>query len=293
LFIALGDRVDPDALNESLSGLLPSPLRLAKTAATPPHEAATGANGEIPKASITGQGPAHFAQVDYTSPIFAPFTASAREGLLEAQFYRYVLVEPPPPGVHVLATYDDGSPALLGAARGAGHVVLYTSSVAREWTDWPIRVSFVPTMQQIVLALTGIGESTPRAPDVVGSTHLFPPADALPTSVRSPTGVALPVNAAAGGGAVVGPLTELGTYEAKLKAADGTSATPASLGFAVTFDPRESDTRRLEQAELAARYGAKISNEPGVIDEERRRLPIWTQLLAAAALLFLAESLLL
>jgi hypothetical protein len=288
LFVTLGDKVDPDVLNDTLGALLPAPLRLVKTAAIPPKEAATGA--PVPKGSITGQGPAHFAQVDYGSPIFALFTGATREGLLEAQFYRYVLVESPPPDVHVLAAYDDGSPAILSARRGSGHVVLFTSSVAREWTDWPIRVSFVPIVQQIVLGLAGIGESKPRSPDLVGSTHVFPTTDVPPSTVVSPSGAELPV-VMASGGATVGPLSELGIYRAKVKG--GTAETSASMDFSVTFDPRESDTRRLEQPELAARYGAKISTEGTGVDEERRKLPLWTELLAAAALLFLAESLLL
>ncbi len=291
LFVALGDRVDPDAFNESLGNLLPAPLRLVKTAAPPPKEAST--SSVLPsKGSITTTGPAHLAQIDYASPIFAAFTGAVRDGLLEAQFYRYVLVEPPPADVRVLAAYDDGSPAILSTHRGAGQVILFTSSVAREWTDWPIRVSFVPVLQQIVLALAGIGESKPRPPDLVGTTHVFPPTDVPPSSVISPGGAEMAVSQLTSGGASVGPLIELGVYRTKQKG-PAAAEPSASLDFAATFDPRESDTRRLEQAELAARYGAKVSSEGGIVDGERRKVPLWTELLAAAALLLLAESLLL
>jgi hypothetical protein len=204
-----------------------------------------------------------------------------------------MLVEPPPPDVHVLAAYDDGSPAILTARRGAGHVVLFTSSVAREWTDWPIRVSFVPVMQQIVLGLSGVGEGKAHPPDVVGSSHSFAPSEAPPMSVIVPSGKNLVVAPDAAGGASVGPLAELGIYRTKVNVAAGTAETPSAQDFAVTFDPRESDTRRLDPSELAARYNAKISTEGGMVDEEHRRIPLWTELLAAAALLFLAESLLL
>jgi hypothetical protein len=289
LFVSLGDRVDPDSLNESLGKLLPAPLRLVKTAATPPHETA----GETAKTSITGQGPAHFSQIDYTSPIFAPFGTATREGLLEAQFYRYVLVEPPPPDVHVLAAYDDGSPAILSARRGAGHVVLFTSSVAREWTDWPIRVSFVPVLQQIVLGLSGVGEAKVRAPDLIGTSHAYAASEMPPIGALTPGGKELIASLDSSGNPSVGPLTELGVYRTRVKGAAGAIETPASLDFAVAFDPRESDTRRLDNSELAAHYHAKISTEAGLVDEEHRRTPLWTELLAAAALLFLAETLLL
>ena len=291
LFVSLGDRTDPDALNESLGALLPSPLRLVKTAAIPPREAAAT---ETNKTSITGQGPAHFAQIDYASPIFAPFNAAAREGLLEAQFYRYVLVEPPPPDAHVLATYDDGSPAILTARRGRGHVVLFTSSVAREWTDWPIRVSFVPLMQQIVLGLSGVEEAKTspsrthrndaRLPGIrnAGDRRCLPEwQGARRHPGRLGRGQRRPIGRA-------GDCTRT-----KVKGAGGAIETPASQDFAVAFDPRESDTRRLDPSELAARYNAKVSTEGGPVDEEHRRIPLWTDLLAAAALLLLAESLLL
>jgi hypothetical protein len=290
LFVALGDRVDPDSLNETLGSLLPSPLRLVKTAANPPRETVTPDNA---KGSMTTQGPAHLAQIDYASPIFAPFNAAAREGLLEAQFYRYMLVEPPPADVHVLAAYDDGSPALLTARRGAGHVVLFTSSVAREWSDWPIRVSFVPVIQQIVLGLSGVVQTSSSAPDLIGASHQFAPSEAPAVAALTPSGKELAATPDASGASSVGPLTELGIYRTKVKAANGTIETPQSLDFAVSFDPRESDTRRLDPLELQAHYNAKVSTESGPVDEEHRRTPIWTELLAAAALLFLAETLLL
>jgi hypothetical protein len=288
LFIAMGDRVDPDALNESLGSLLPASLRLVKTAAPPPGEAA-GSEGA--GTTVTGRSAARLSQIDYTSPVFQAFDSATREGLLEAKFYRYLLVEPPPSGSHVLAAYDDGSPAILAANRGAGRVVLYTSSASREWTDWPIRVSFVPVIQQIVLGLAGVVDTKPSAPDVVGTTHFFAASVPPMLAAIAPSGHEIPVEPDGLGRTGVGPLTEVGIYRVKLKEA-GTRASTAP-DFAVAFDPRESDTRRLDGSELAARQGARVSTTTGPLDEEHRGVPLWTELLGAAALLFLAESLLL
>jgi hypothetical protein len=288
LFIAMGDRVDPDALNESLGSLLPASLRLVKTAAPPPGEV-TGS--EAVGTSVTGRGAARLSQIDYTSPVFQAFDSKTREGLLEAKFYRYLLVEPPPSGTHVLAAYDDGSPAILAANRGAGRVVLYTSSASREWTDWPIRVSFVPVIQQIVLGLAGVVDTKPSAPDLVGTTHVFAASSPPMLAAVAPTGHEIPVSLDGLGRTGVGPLTEVGIHRIKLKEA-GTK-TSAAPDFAVAFDPRESDTRRLDRSELAARQGARVNSAAGPLDEEHRRIPLWTELLGAAALLFLAESLLL
>src|SRR5262249_23922128 len=106
----------------------------------------------------------------------------------------------------------------------------------------------------------------------------------------TPSGHEIVASSEASGRFSVGPLTEVGIHRLKLKEG-GPKASTAD--FAVAFDPRESDTRRLDGSELAVRQGAKVNSAAGPLDEERRRIPLWTELLAAAALLFLAETLLL
>ncbi|MHB1843952.1 MAG: BatA domain-containing protein [Deltaproteobacteria bacterium] len=84
LFIALGDRVDPEGLDGSLGKLLPMALRVIKTAAPPPRGGAGQAqSGEA--AGLTGRTPAHFAHLDARSTLFAPFGGPSREGLFDVQ----------------------------------------------------------------------------------------------------------------------------------------------------------------------------------------------------------------
>src|SRR5262249_28704878 len=147
LFISMGDRIEPEAYNQRLGSLLPRALRLVKTAASP----------DAPDAERKA---ARFSQVAWDHPLFSPFSGRAREGLIGARFYRYMLLEPEPaasrsPPSEVLATYDDGAPVLAIARRGQGRVLLYTSTVDRDWTDFPIRTSFLPLIQRFSSLLSG------------------------------------------------------------------------------------------------------------------------------------------
>ena len=163
LFLSMGDQVDPDAVNRELAGLLPLPLHLVKTAAAP------GA----------GPGAARLARIDEAHPALAVFTGEAREGLVGARFQRYMLTRPAGRGEPpvVLAAYDDGAPALVEARRGQGRVLLYTSTVDRDWTDWPLRTSFLPAMQRFAGWLSGALDDRRDPPTVVGTPrtlHLGP-----------------------------------------------------------------------------------------------------------------------
>src|SRR5438105_1245396 len=134
IFVALGDHVDPDAYNLAFGDLLPRPLHLIKTAAEP------GAQGSEEHA-------ARFGVIEWAHPLFRVFGPAEREGLESARTFRYALLKPDPSAQsHTLASYDDGAPALIETRLGQGHVLLYTSSASRTWTDWPIRVSFLPVL---------------------------------------------------------------------------------------------------------------------------------------------------
>ena len=73
------------------------------------------------------------------------------------------------------------------------------------------------------------------------------------------------------------------------------SAGEPRLAFAVAFDPRESDTRRLRPEELTAWLGgaahAKVEGDaqPGGAG---RQVPLWSILLVAGVALFFLEGLL-
>jgi hypothetical protein len=289
LFISMGDQIDADAVNRELGALLPLSLHLVKTAAS------AGA----------GPGAARLARIDDTHPALAVFTGEAREGLVDTRFSRYMLTRPAGRGEPplVLAAFDDGAPALVEARRGKGRVLLYTSTVDRDWTDWPLRTSFLPAMQRFAGWLSGALDDRRDPPTVVGSPrtlHLSPGRrlaalvgpDGAPRQARDLGAAA--VATPDGGTDVTFTTSQPGAWQVQVEER-GATRVDGALAFAVVMDPRESDTRRLEPAALTAWLGgqalARVDGAGGAA-VEGPGVPLWSILLLLALGLFVAESVL-
>ena len=291
LFLALGEEVDPDRYDAELSKLLPAPLHLVKTAAR------RGAPGAAERA-------ARFAEIEWDHPALSVFTGPAREGLESVRTWRYMLLKPGERGggagrERVLVRYDDGAPALVEARRGEGRVMLYTSTLDREWSDWTIRTSFLPAIQRIAAWLAGGLEERREAPSVVWASRVVAPLEGQRlVALVDPQGRERPPPPARPGTAP-GPVTVTpdrpGPWQVKVEDARGTHLEPR-LAFAVLADPRESDTTRLDPKEVTAWLGgealARVQGE-GPSGGEGRSVPLWSILLALAVAAFLAEGLLL
>ncbi|GAC1341037.1 MAG: BatA domain-containing protein [Myxococcales bacterium] len=297
LFIALGDHVDPDAYNDALGRLLPRPLHLLKTAAEPGAQ-----NAE--------QQAARFGAVDWKHPLFRVFTAADREGLQATRAYRYALLRPDPgSGSSAIASFDDGAPALVASRLGAGRVLLCTTGASMAWTDWPIRASFLPVLQQAVAWLAGALEEKGSAPSQVGDERaLVPPAGSTVAAVLGPSGKELPLRRdpatargapeAAGGppGAVRVAVDAPGIYRVRI-AGPGPQAPreDPALAFAARLDPKESDLRRVDQAELKAHLGGAGSAQVAASAREAqgpRGTPLWSGLLLLGVLALVGEGVL-
>jgi len=276
LLVSMGDQVEPEAWNQRLGGLLPRQLRLVKSA---------GATGE------TAVRPARLGDVAWDHPLFQPFTGKAREGLLAARFFRYMLVEGGPrsgDATEVLAAFDDGAPALLLARRGKGRVVLLTSTVDRDWSDFAIRTSFLPLMQRAAAYLAGGLDERERMEGRIGQTLVLRPEPLLRVvEVRGPSsGARVPLHPEPDGSVRVGPFHEPGIYR-PLDAGGAAAMAP----FAVVLDPAQSDLTRVKAEALAAYFGEEAVRGPAGGAEAS--VPVWTWLLVAAAVLFFLEGTLL
>jgi hypothetical protein len=283
LFVSLGDQIEPEEYARQLPGLLPAALHVAKTA---------------PEGR-----PARFGEVDLAHPALSVFQGEAREGLLGVRATRYVLAKPAGRGAapRVLASFDDGAPALLETRRGKGRVLLFTSTADRDWTDWPIRTSFLPAMQRFASWLAGGIDDRRELPGKVGE----------PRTIRLEEGEEL--------AALIGPdgrerrrgeleragleeqdgaprftPREPGLWQVKVSA-DGAERLEPRLSFAVAFDPRESDTRRLQPDELTAWLGgaahARVEGDARA-GAAGAQVPLWSILLVLGVLAFFLEGLL-
>ncbi len=280
LFISMGDQVDPDAYNTRIGPVLPRALRVVRTSV----------ERDDPDAETKA---AKLAQVQVEHPLFSPFTGRAEEGLVGARFYRYMLLEADSPAAsgasQILATYEDGAPAVAVARRGKGRVALFTSTVDRDWSDFSIRTSFLPLMQRFAAYLTGSLEEREEQRVRVGeSVTLRPETGQTLTAVRAPDGTELPVKAQQDGSVVAGPVTEPG-----LHAVLGAEGKPLqALDFPVTLDPSESDLTRVPSDTLTAYFGEETVKASSN-DAERPKVPLWTWLIVAACAAFFLEGTLL
>ncbi len=288
LFVSVGDQVDPDLYARELGALLPMSLHVEKTAT--PREGG-------------GAGGARFAEVDFDHPVFSIFTGEAREGLLGTRTYRYLLARPGRSGgaaPRVLAAFDDGAPALVERRYGKGRVLLFTSSADRDWTDWPIRTSFLPALQRFAAYLTGgLDERTEKA-TAIGErrTIQLSEGEAL-VSLIGPDGRERSMSELQRTGlarGAEGPTwapPEPGLWQVKVLVA-GEERVEPRLTFAVWPDARESDTRRLDPAELTAWFGgeshARVEGDARAAGT--RELPLWSILLVLGIAAFLAEGIL-
>lgn len=279
LFVSVGDHVDPDAWNATMSDVLPRKLRVVKTAVEPnAPDAATRA--------------ARLTQVALNHPVLVPFTGRAREGLLSTRFFRYALFEGDGQGVQtdVLATMDDGAPVFLAARRGQGRVFVFASTVDRDWSDLPIRTSFLPLMQRIAAWLTGtLDEREEVRAQVGGAVTLTPEAGQSPVSARAPSGADVALTPLPSGTSVTGgPLPEPGPYVVM----DAKGEALPRLGFAAGIDANASNLARHEVEALGAWLGEESVKTAGS-SGTRDATPLWTWLLVIAVVAFFLEGALL
>jgi hypothetical protein len=290
LFISVGDRVDAEAWNQAAHAILPQPLGLKRSAATPP--------GAHPEGETVDLRPAErFAPIDRRHPLLSAFPAKG-EGLASARFFQFLLLAPVPdaPGRRVVLRYESGAPALVEAEIGRGRVLLLTTTVDREWTDLPIRPGFLPLVQESARFLSGVPSGDAAADLTVGDKReMTLGTDDRRIEVVKPNGESRWLTPAAHAGeararhvVLFAETDEPGLYRVRTARADGNAVDRPDAAFVVTLDPRESNPARLpdkDRPDRAARQGAG-----GPVPH--RRLELWHALGAVVIALVLFESLL-
>ncbi len=278
LFISAGDQVEPDAYNQRLGKLLPRAFRVVRTAAS----------RDEPDAESKA---ARLSQIDAEHPVFALFTGQAREGLMSARFYKYLLLESAAASGQssskILATYEDGAPAVAVARRGKGRVLVLTTTVDRDWSDFAIRTSFLPLMQRFGAYLAGSLEEREELKPRVGEQVRLAK-DSGAAAVKTPSGKELDVRTDDDGSLQVQALPEPGAYAVLDRAGKPLPA----LEFAASLDPVGSDLSRHSEDALSAYFGeetVKTADAAG----PKSAVPLWTWLFVIAAAAFFVEGALL
>ncbi|HJZ88901.1 MAG TPA: BatA domain-containing protein [Polyangia bacterium] len=282
LFISVGENVDPDAYQAALGDLLPQPLKGARAIA--PERRTEGESG------LEGEGPAErLGRIDRRHPMLTVFSEDAV--LRKAPFYRLMLLAPTPDteSRRTLLRFESGAPALVEAEIGQGRVLLFTSTIDRDWTKLPINPDFTPLMQQAARYLARAPMREPEPPGVVGRPHQLP---ILPEVTRIevtlPQGAHKLFDRAELSGRrelAFADTWEPGFYHVATAAADGTLEPRPALDFAVNLDAKESDFAKARVSAPAA-AGAGERSAQASADAPTRRIELW-HAVAAALLVFL------
>ena len=173
LFISVGNRVDPDTWNEAMGALLPATFTEVKTRGQGTFE----------------QAPMGLSLPPLDEEEFRVFRTGGAGVFARVGFGKVIGTAPRlAPDSEVLLRYTDALPALLERRVGEGRVVLFTSSMDDDWTDFPLRSIFVSIVHQFARGLSGtllldegatveVGASLslPVPPDLVTSAWVLGP----------------------------------------------------------------------------------------------------------------------
>jgi len=132
LFIALGDGIDPKYYNEKLGNLLP--VSIASL-----HQ--VGLKGEPFRLDLKKS--AH--------PVLKVFKGKSLEEMKSIRFNSLYSVEPRENRKYTVPLqFTNQFPAVVESDFGKGKVILYVSSVDRDWNNFPIQPTFLPWIQRWV-----------------------------------------------------------------------------------------------------------------------------------------------
>ena len=308
LFVTLGDRVDVEAYNGWVGrhrlhgGLMPA--YLSNLVSTPGGELAISPAGELGSSLeaelvTSGEEPedaGFVASADERHPALAGFGAGELGSFSSVRFRsRY---DCRPTDAQVLMRASSGQGVLLERRFGQGRVILFTSTIDRDWTNFPLQPTYVPWLYRMVSYLVqgqggrGNFSRTGQVVDLPSSTTRLQPLE-----VEKPDGsMGYGAPAAAGGGAGAAfSETELaGVYEVRVSSA-GASGDPLFL-FAANTPPEEAERWYLGREDLESAAGETpvvyVSNPESVREAgslARHGYGLWDVLLAAALAVALFE----
>jgi hypothetical protein len=279
LLVAGGDRVDPAAYERTMLPLVPQSLR-------DPIDTGWGPTSDRDGRAL------HLVKWEADHPIFAPFGKDA-PGLADARFMKVLLLGPTTDTQDrkVLARFTNGGAALVEATSGQGRLLLYTSTLDRDWNDLPIHPGYLPLMQQAVRHLARTQRDAGGEEHLVGRSVVLPTGDLKKVEVHGPDGLGAVFEGErlAGRRSVrFGKTDRPGVYTVVGTERTGASRGRDELAFAVNLDPRGSDLTAAAATELPA--SGTSTNAPAA--PTPYRLELWHALAAAILILLLAEALL-
>jgi hypothetical protein len=159
----LGDKIDPEWYNrnliDELGGSYLLPARIFKRV------------GNAVSRSIAYQ----MTDLDFGHPAFSLFSRDGNGDPGRAQVYEFFQVRPNPAAL-LLSRLSHGLPAIVEEKRGQGRALLITFSADTAWSDWPLKPTWLPFLQQMLIAMVtaqdlNIGSVRPGMPIAATLNH--------------------------------------------------------------------------------------------------------------------------
>lgn len=150
VIFTLGNKIDPEYYNNALGALLPHRLHTTRTFSS--------------ASPLSGEQPLHLKVTESVHPVLRILSEAQINMLSLAKFYRVFYVDPTPLGnCKTICSFSNDTPALIERQVGRGKSVLFTASIDRDWTDFPVKSFFLPVMQQLCRYVTGsMSEEIPK-----------------------------------------------------------------------------------------------------------------------------------
>lgn len=224
-------------------------------------------------------------QMDQDHAAFEPFKEGLATDFGAARFFRYreLIADS---AASVLARFDDGTPAIVEGALGAGRIMILGTATNTLWTDFPLQPVFLPLIQRIVGYVGRLQD--PKRWYPAGEVVTLPVSkDAL--TIRTPGDAGRPKSVAPKTSTLT--LADPGIYEV------GTVVAAAPMArFAVNPRSSESDLAAADPKEVVAQLKAPTDSTaaPNVTPlsaaEQEGNQSWWALLLVLALGLLAAES---
>jgi Aerotolerance regulator N-terminal/von Willebrand factor type A domain len=266
LFIALGDRAAWPATVDILPGV--------------PGDIVDRSRGT----------PARLGALEYGHPLFEVFRGPRTGDFASARFYGFRSIKPAA-SVQTLARFDDGQPALIERRVGAGHVLMWTSTLDTGWTDLALKPVFVPFVHRVIRYLGAYREPKPwRTVGDVVDPVLHARGPDVSRVALTPSGQRISLD---GDGPEVLELAEQGFYEFRTQ---GSRDSEAPVVVASNVNLSESDLTRLDPQEIVAAAvgraggGGTGPTAPPSDEAQEAAQRVWWYLLFAGLLLLGVET---
>ena len=259
LLIGLGDQIDPKYYNEKLGLLLPVVLKSINQIKTDTK-------------------PFHLLAQPSNHPVLKVFTGKMLQEMARIPFQKIYSVEPRRERkFEVPMRFTNQLPAVIESEFGEGKVVLYVSSLDRDWNHFPIHPTFLPWIQRWVKYSAQSLENISRHDVTVGTPVILEEME-QPPLVMAPGGKVYLARTPAQSPPVFEETLRTGVYELYQWQGlpdSGTNGSPTPIpkqlpndvrragSFTVNIDPKESSPGKIPEKKLSQYFpGMAVNYSP-------------------------------